>query len=1484
QDENNFVSSFAGDRSIWLGGYDVYGTSHSTWSSFKWWGGDVVTRTNNKYSNFAGGEPNDGGPNYPGNENYLMMWPDGFWNDIYPTAQLAAMWERPSDWGDNKIKGETQEDYIYKMKSGWSAIQDIRSDLTYRVFTEAHDIVDKRPRYETITSEVPVIKMEQVTNWELVPVLEQQLDWSGSIVTPDGPLDLGAFDLDTLTASGNITINATNDVLVKGSIEAAGVDSTVVIDSAEGNVTVGDDMPVDPMIYDIVDVTATRSIEIDAEGDVSIGETATLKTTSEETPIPDETDIAITSDTAGVTVAGEIHARHTVEINAGTNVTITGIITAANSTIEIFAGESLAGDGNITVHQIIDEDPGDDLDGNYERPSLGGILTTQGNDGEILLSAGSNSGNISLQEANIDTTTAIFLAPAGTVIQSSGYFAGDNETPPSTGGIINTSALIINSLGAITLENIAAEDITAVTSGAGAIEIYNVGFEPEAGTLDPVWPTLVTLTNIETADGPITIETISENLVITNVQSLTDSDDNDILITAFAAGLTDVALELHNITATGDGDVELTIEGTMTHPDGVLIADQAVISSFGEIGTDLNPLNAIVNSLSIIITGDGDLEITNTSGDVVLDNIEIANGSLYVMAHGDILAQNIVLKTDWNTTTLPPSANEVILRTAEGSGGTITVVNITGGTYASTPEEAEAIRLRLLNSLLAEIDPLAYPDIPAELQGPLTDEDDNPILDEQGDPQIVVKLDLAEAQDLGQIIAAAQLLAGDPYVLDEADFANGSTMSAHVAFVVYTALLDVLGISYEASFVDDGSPEWDQTRLERVFSETTDLLKLTKKFTSQGKVTLEADGSIVNGAPGDDVSIIADKVTLIADNSITGLNLAVNKIQELTSLNDDTISVFDKDGHGEMTEGMELVFADGGPINVESQNGLILNNAYSRGPSAGMTLSSANKSLFVRETGSSLISEGRLTLNAGGDLTITGHLVAEELLEITSVGVLSTFGQTVLTESPAVKFNVGSTVTLGGHITGLKEIDVVSAGNVNFLDAATTENRSGFDIYVASMETEQQLLQQLQDNLQQQASIMETLAALEFDAINRKIGQNDVLGIMGGEYLHDLVSLPYNIKQQQLQLQYGGLQSLLDVQSVLPDVIEDMPGYTDLVIERDQLYSNISVLEDIIGQSTVRILEIDGDTADLTDQLNDVQVAIEQMQSYQFDLNTLIGNVIFEINRRDDFIPSTQPGNPDEVRDVNSLLLVDLRLVDNEYLGRLHNDLVALDQEVAQDLSDLLLQEQNLLGQIIEQQGELVTFNLQLQDVQIYIGTTQTQLDDFTSQINARQAAIDDITTVLNQAYYADQDAAARGLTAHSDLLSQSVMDLIQGAGDINGLLEFPLYSIVESDHGQVTVDLGYVNDVLTLLQGMDDISFSDLDARLRALDAYVGVNLGSTGTDLIVAELENVSLDVTTSGYRPYADLQTDLNNFDIELTRLNDTLTIVNNLIEQL
>jgi hypothetical protein len=1332
------------------------------------------------------------------------------------------------------------EDFIYKMKTAWSPIKDIRSDITYRVFTEAHDIVDKRPRYETLKSEVPVIKMEQITNWEFVPVVEQQLDWSGSAVTPDGPLDLSVFSLDTLSAKGNITITAKGNVLVKAGMEASGEESGISVESAEGDVTIGGDMPVNPRIYDMIRLTATRSIELTAAGDVLIGETATLETTSEDTPVPGEMDVVVVAGES-VTVAGEILARTGVEISAGTDGTVTGLITAAHSRIEISAGEG--GAGNIILHRAGSGDGAEELDENNERPSLGGTLRTLGEGGEIDLRAGASAGDISLFDAHITSSRVMLEAAAGIITQSGGVSAEDDETVPSAGGLIAGVSLEAQAGFGILLENVIFETIEAVVTGAGGIEIHNTGFMPPAQGEEIAWPDTVILANIETADGPIFIETISDNLVITSVRSLTDSDDNDIVINARAAGTGGVAVEIHDLVATGEGDVTLAVEGTISQPDGSLAADGFTMSAFGSVELKTN-----LSSLALEISGNGDLVVENTSGDLILENIVVTNGNIDVLAHGNLVARNVVLATDWNTTRIPPGANIITLRTAEGSGGAITVVNVSAGTYATSEEEAAAIRLEMLNTLLAGIDVTG---IPADL---LVDSTDS-----EGTPIQIVRLTMEQAQDLAAIVSVALAAATDPAVLVEADFADGTLMTGNVAFLIFTRLLDHLDVAYEAVFGNDGNGETPAP----VVSETLSLLTLTKQFSSQGKVSVQADGAIVNGA-GAGVSIVADSVTLLAKSSVSGLTMAVNTIENAQSLLRGTVSLFDVDGIGELTPGLEMVTADAGPLSVTAQAGFIVGNAFSRGPGASLTLTSTNHSIFVKETGNSLISEGDITLNAAGDVILTGHVQANSKATFDAGRYLSTFGQEALLEVGSLVIKAGSTVTLSGHLSGLRELDVVSAGNVNLL--GNVENHKGLNVYVESVALQQQLLSELNANLKKQTQYVQTYQALELSLASRLIGQGDVLGSLKNTYLQDLVKLPLDVQARQVADQLEGMRTLIDVQSILPDRIEQVDGYLDLVAERATLLDNLKGFEADLGVKQTRINEIAGNVAGLNEQLGLLQGTISSRQEFGSQLDGLLSSVQAELSRRDLQMPSASSEAP-VLSDLESLSNLNLSGLSNARLTGLAGDLLAVRGSVNTELSGLAAQETQLIGLIDLNKGSLITVTDNLQMVQATIVATGAQITALDAQLSQLNGAIGIISSLEGESDYAVIDAALRDLGTYSAILSPTMQDLV------GELIILPPYIITLGALENLTTELALTEEALGMVTSLGDVQDAAvLDSGLRDLQSY---------QTLLSPEFASKLNAFTTTAPVPLMMIRNDLNTAQ---TNLSSTTTQLNRVNTQL
>ena len=161
--ENEILPLLPSNENVWIGAYNVNSSSPSNWS-LNWVDGTTASDSSG-FSNFASGEPNDAGfwSWWPWiHEDLVEVYPSGKWNDIHllnrdlSRRKLRAILERPAHWGTEYKVNEVQTDYHYRMVTDWNEIKDVRTDITYLAFTEAHDIVDKRPHYETRETLVPV--------------------------------------------------------------------------------------------------------------------------------------------------------------------------------------------------------------------------------------------------------------------------------------------------------------------------------------------------------------------------------------------------------------------------------------------------------------------------------------------------------------------------------------------------------------------------------------------------------------------------------------------------------------------------------------------------------------------------------------------------------------------------------------------------------------------------------------------------------------------------------------------------------------------------------------------------------------------------------------------------------------------------------------------------------------------------------------------------------------------------------------------------------------------------------------------------------------------------------------------------------------------------------------------------------------------------------------------------------------------------------
>ena len=234
REENDLVWDLLGGEDAWIGGSNVLSDTSGTEWSLQWEDGTTLAHDDGGWTGrFLGGQPNNH-PENGGDQDHLMMrHADGRWNDRNGAEETHAVLERQPGWVTEENVSERQTDYAYRMTTQWDPISDVRTDLVYLAFSNVYDIEDFRPYYETVESLVPVIKMEQVTNWTYVPVIQTQaLPVSASVGNAD-PFDLAVFDLDTLSATGDITIGGTR-VDVQANVSSRGQTERVILTEAGG--------------------------------------------------------------------------------------------------------------------------------------------------------------------------------------------------------------------------------------------------------------------------------------------------------------------------------------------------------------------------------------------------------------------------------------------------------------------------------------------------------------------------------------------------------------------------------------------------------------------------------------------------------------------------------------------------------------------------------------------------------------------------------------------------------------------------------------------------------------------------------------------------------------------------------------------------------------------------------------------------------------------------------------------------------------------------------------------------------------------------------------------------------------------------------------------------------------------------------------------------------------------------------------------------
>ncbi|MGD8422032.1 MAG: hypothetical protein PVJ78_16420, partial [Gammaproteobacteria bacterium] len=485
------------------------------------------------------------------------------------------------------------------------------------------------------------------------------------------------------------------------------------------------------------------------------------------------------------------------------------------------------------------------------------------------------------------------------------------------------------------------------------------------------------------------------------------------------AGATGGNISLADSSLSTTGSVSLVAAGgSITHGGGTIVAADLYARSAMGIAA-----NTRTGSIDAAISGDGNLFLTN-GGDLVLDSVIASNGSIEIINFGRLTANRVETfgTTDDNDILLTTHAvgqtdsdlNFTVIRA--GGAGDVTL-NVEGGInpLATSAEPNPTIVGDVLSIVVRG--GLDLSTQVNELIVETTAAGDVEIDEADG---LVLK-DIEIADGGLSVVADGNLVAQDVRLASNAGDRNISlettTGDIEIGFVkagVYAAdaaAADAIQLGYfnaalraigeiqpgdpdrtlaQARDIDQ-DPDYSQIRSDLIAmleadgassaeasAEADAILSLETLLTSLGAISLTASGAIREmAAVDDDVDLIADQVTLTAGGDITGLEIAVDRIVDVSSASG-SIDLADLDGVDEKKPGLVVMSAssqstDNETVAISTQGDLKVGRLNSSGiiDTGSVGVGGANSSLELVSTG------GNLIVYEGGGLAVSGSIRLE---------------------------------------------------------------------------------------------------------------------------------------------------------------------------------------------------------------------------------------------------------------------------------------------------------------------------------------------------------------------------------------------------------------------------------------------------------------------------------------------------------------------------
>ncbi len=532
-------------------------------------------------------------------------------------------------------------------------------------------------------------------------VIKTMLDGGASIIINDGGSDVDTLDLrarntaDGADDAGAISFEDTDGFTV----EVINTTSTVNLTTTTGSI-VDDDAGV-------VDITGT-TLTIDSQTGMNLDTTVTsmnLSTSGIGDIVMDETDGVTLTDldtddgAIAINAAGDVIATDVRAAGSGDADDVSIVTTAGDITFDLV---SAVGSGDVTITASagsINEagagEAANDITADVltltARDEIGGAgeadIETTVTSMDV---SSTTAGDIVLTEANgVELTDIDTVNGAITVVSTTGDITldtvdaggGNTVTLEATAGSINEKGTgdAGSDISGTVLTLTAQDEI----GGAAELDIETTVTSMDvsstaSGNIVLTETDTITLTDIDTANGAITIEaggTMDAQDVST---ATTDNNLNDISLSTTAGDI-----ELDTINAGTAGDLSFNANGSILDADGnsVITGDDMTIISGGAMGAAANKLNTTIDQITAGSgsSGTGDIYINETNA-LLITALSNSDGLTNVTNAGDLTAVSVTTTGDADTddillTTTGGGALEVGTISASGLGDVVLTIN-----------------------------------------------------------------------------------------------------------------------------------------------------------------------------------------------------------------------------------------------------------------------------------------------------------------------------------------------------------------------------------------------------------------------------------------------------------------------------------------------------------------------------------------------------------------------------------------------------------------------------------------------------------------------------------------------------------------------------------------------------------------------------------------------------------------------------------------